>query len=104
MQIPEVARTLADFVDSVSSRGPKDGVEEFLYYGVDYEHAGESAGILINLLGGKKELQLLAKTIAQLEYIADNKGYRLDLHQGNFMLGSDGEIVINDPFWTGSYR
>jgi hypothetical protein len=25
----------------------------------------------------------------------------LDLHSGNFMLGSDGEIVISDPFFAG---
>jgi hypothetical protein len=55
---------------------------------------------LIVLLGGKQELLKLIKTINELEKIADKYGYRLDLHPGNFMLGSDGHIVINDPFYS----
>jgi len=56
------------------------------------------------LVGGRQQFLLLANTIEQLDKLADRKGYRLDLHGGNFMLGSDGEIVINDPFFTGNWR
>ena len=49
-------------------------------------------GILVSLVGGEKELKLLAKTISDLKQIAKSKGYILDLHDGNFLLGGDGEI------------
>jgi hypothetical protein len=47
---------------------------------------------------------LFAQTVKQLSDIGRKKGYGIDLHSGNFMLGSDGEIVINDPFFTGTMR
>lgn len=52
---------------------------------------------------GMKKFNLLWDTIHDLATIARNGGFRLDLHEGNFMLGSDGEIVINDPFWSGRF-
>jgi len=55
---------------------------------------------LIILLGGEQELVKLIETINDLEKIAEKYRYSLDLHPGNFMLGSDGHIVINDPFYT----
>ena len=58
---------------------------------------------LIVLLGGKQGLLKLIKTINELAKIADKYGYRLDLHSGNFMLGSDGHIVINDPFYSSRF-
>lgn len=59
---------------------------------------------LVMLLGGEKECELLWDTIRQLYKLAKSKGYVLDLHQGNFMLGGDGEIIISDPFFAGSWR
>jgi len=56
---------------------------------------------VITLLGGKKELILFVRTIKDLAEIAKRKGYKLDLHSKNFMVTSDGEIVINDPFFAG---
>jgi hypothetical protein len=69
---------------------------------VNRQHDGRAQ--LMLLLGGEKQTMLLLKTIKQLSTIAKRKGYGFDLHSGNFMLGSDGQIVINDPFFTGTFR
>lgn len=49
----------------------------------------------------KKEMEMLWKTIYDLSEIASWGNFYLDLHDDNFMLGSDGHIVINDPFFSG---
>ena len=49
---------------------------------------------------GEDGFKLLWKTLRDLKKIADRKRYVLDLHFKNFMLGSDGHIVISDPFFT----
>jgi len=54
---------------------------------------------LIILLGGEQELVKLIQTINDLAKIAEKHRYSLDLHPGNFMLSSDGHIIINDPFY-----
>lgn len=59
---------------------------------------------LILYLGGEEPTMQLLNTIKQLSILAKRKGYVFDLHSGNFMLGSDGHIVINDPFFTGTFR
>lgn len=103
-----MATSLEDFVDRVVSNGAKKAVERFLHWEIDIEPSNSSypidAGKLITMLGGEKQLMLLAQTIEQLHKLARKRGYGLDLHSGNFMLGSDGEIVINDPFFTGNWR
>lgn len=103
-----VARMLSELVDAVENFGAKIGFEDFManYYDDEYANTKneKAIGELIALVGGEKEIKLLCKTIEQLDKIADRKNYGLDLHAGNFMLGSDGEIVINDPFFTGSWR
>jgi hypothetical protein len=71
--------------------------------GYDAEYSEDMAKMVL-YLGGEENLLLLLQTVKDLSKIADNKGYHLDLHSGNFMLGSDGNIVISDPFFTGSYR
>jgi hypothetical protein len=50
---------------------------------------------------GEEGFNQLWDTIAQLGKVARRNGIRMDLHSGNFMLGSDGHIVISDPFFTG---
>lgn len=52
-------------------------------------------------LGGEQEFELFVKTCSDLARIAKQQGFYLDLHADNFMLGSDGHIVINDPFFSG---
>jgi hypothetical protein len=51
---------------------------------------------------GAQEFNQLWDTIYNLSQLARQNGIIMDLHDGNFMLGSDGHIVINDPFFTGS--
>jgi hypothetical protein len=58
-------------------------------------------GSLLTLLGGEEGFYHLWDTINQLGKIADREGFHLDLHDENFMLGGDGEIVISDPFFGG---
>ena len=104
----DVAEMLESLVESVSHYGAEKGFKHFLKhnYEDEYAYASEERGVaqLIMLLGGEEEVKLLCKTIEQIAKLAKQKGYRLDLHSGNFMLGSDGEIVINDPFFTGTWR
>lgn len=50
---------------------------------------------------GEEGLKKLWNTVAMLKKVAQKNNYRLDLHQGNFMLGSDGTPVISDPFFMG---
>lgn len=49
---------------------------------------------------GRDGMVLLWKTMYDLNQIAKRKDYMFDLHAANFMFGSDGHIVINDPFFT----
>jgi len=46
----------------------------------------------------------LTKALIDLKDIAKEKGYAYDLHSGNFMLSGNGDVVISDPFYTGSQR
>lgn len=50
---------------------------------------------------GEEGLRKLWSTIEMLKQVAKKNGYVLDLHEGNFMLGSDGTPVISDPFFMG---
>ena len=51
---------------------------------------------------GEEGLRKLWDTIGMLNKVAQKNGYYLDLHGGNFMLGSDGTPVISDPFYMGT--
>jgi hypothetical protein len=42
--------------------------------------------------------KLLWRTISDLDDLAKANNWYLDLHSGNFMERSDGQVVINDPF------
>jgi hypothetical protein len=110
--IHDVAYILSDLVDYIKDFGLLKGYKHFMKFYVDNKNlkvawekeTATNLGILVSLVGGEKELKLLAKTISDLKQIAKSKGYILDLHDGNFLLGGDGEIVINDPFHvSGSY-
>ena len=94
-----VGSRLGQLASLIQSNGADRGVNKFLR-----RHKDQETGKLVSLVGGRQQFLLLAKTIEQLDKLADQKGYRLDLHGGNFMIGSDGEIVINDPFFTGNWR
>lgn len=47
---------------------------------------------------GTEGLTKMYETIQHLYKIANKNGYALDLHMGNFMLDSDGNPVIVDPY------
>lgn len=49
---------------------------------------------------GTEGLTKMYKTIFNLYQIAKKNNYKLDLHDGNFMIDSDGNPVITDPFWV----
>ena len=68
----------------------------------------DSAGYYVDafnkLIGlvGEDGFNQLWNTIYDLKQVAKKVGLgNLDLHSGNFMLGSDGQIVISDPFFAG---
>lgn len=50
---------------------------------------------------GKEGLKKLWDTVVMLKNVAKKNGYVLDLHEGNFMLSSDGTPVVADPFFMG---
>lgn len=85
------------FIDRYLSDRYEDGYDG----DPDEEHASGADDTLFTHLGDN--FDLLWDTIVDLKNIAKGNGIRLDLHEGNFMLGSDGEIVISDPFWCGSW-
>lgn len=49
---------------------------------------------------GTEGLRKMYKTIFHLYQLAKYNSYKLDLHDGNFMIDSDGNPVITDPFWV----
>lgn len=53
----------------------------------------------VSHLGSRSDIKKFMATIEELTAIAKKKNYTLDLHEGNFMFGSDGHVVINDPFY-----
>ena len=92
--------TKKDFLDKIINRD-QNNVDNDDYD--DSENDYENAGVELLTHLGMKKFNILWDTIYELATIARNGGFRLDLHENNFMLGSDGEIVISDPFWSGSF-
>jgi hypothetical protein len=66
---------------------------------IDIYRVDSVSSLLVHL--GENGFNQLWGTIHQLAQLAEQNGIMLDLHDGNFMLGSDGHIVISDPFFTG---
>ena len=95
----DVGDELENLTGYIENRGVKTGLNAFL----DHRFDNEDANKLI-LLMGKEGLELFVKTLADIIKIGNAKGFGIDLHGGNFMLGSDGTLVINDPYFTGSFR
>lgn len=80
------------------SKSPK-AKEKFIQDHVKYEFYEKYQQLFVHL--GREGFDQLWDTIYDLGQIAKKNKLYLDLHRGNFMMGSDGEIVINDPFFTG---
>jgi hypothetical protein len=108
-KLGSMANTLEELADNINEMGLTNGLAATMddFVDDDYNSSMGTAndfGKLVTLVGGEENLKILAKTIYDLTRIADEQNYRFDLHRHNYMLGSDGEIVINDPFFTGSWR
>lgn len=93
---------LADMADDVERNRFKSGKEFVAAMEKDIdsgysERYIEQLGILL----GGEGLKKLYNTIIMLKKIARKNRYILDLHDGNFMLNSDGIPVISDPFFMG---
>ena len=102
--INDVLESLADKAEITNS--PKEK-ERFIKTYTDGDSWAASAYMeeafkkLIGLIG-EDGFNLLWDTIYDLGRVAKKIGLgNLDLHGGNFMLGSDGQIVISDPFYSG---
>lgn len=103
----EIATSLESLVEHIRRFGAKKGTARYIRFKTDKfssEEAVEKLGKLIMTLGGKKELSLFAATVEDLFKLSLRKGYTFDLHSKNFMLTNEGQIVINDPFFTGTFR
>jgi hypothetical protein len=53
---------------------------------------------IIQYLGGPKNALNLMKTVQDVMKFGNQHGFRIDLHQGNYMQRPDGTIVVNDPY------
>lgn len=83
-----------------------DDYESFLEY--HFKRRNVDAGLEKLVLHiGKEGFKQLWMTIYDLSEEAKRKGFSevsgdaMDLHNDNFMYGSDGHIVINDPYYVG---
>ena len=93
---------IANNIDHGNSQ--KQVVNRYKANPMPYQGDADDQNKFILYIGGEQELKQLTGAIKDLSNIADRKNYGFDLHSGNFMLGSDGHIVINDPFFTGTWR
>lgn len=99
-QIADIMRNRPEMTpEKVLQRIDQDGLEYQTYGNEEQNPAGIEP--LILMIGGEEEFALFIKTLSDLSTIAKQQGFYLDLHADNFMLGSDGHIVINDPFFSG---
>jgi len=103
--------TLADMADSIEqgrsfktfwsvADTPTDNNMSFWFQNIRNKKQEIRQQVIMHV--GEEGLKKLWDTIVMLKNVAKKNGYRLDLHQGNFMLGSDGTPVITDPFYMGT--
>jgi len=104
-----IADSLEIFVQDWLKRYGIKGVEKYIKKNIEKPSLGPDSPYtendeLLMVTFGKEGIIKFAEAVVDLNNIAKQKGYVLDLHGGNFMFSSEGEIVINDPFFTGSFR
>lgn len=88
---------LNDIADHVGGRTSPDSYIKSKYNKND--RAETHSQLMLHL--GRDGYNQLWNTLVDLKRIAIQKRYVFDLHHENFMLGSDGHIVISDPFYAG---
>ena len=97
---------LEEIADNAERGNSPKRKQEFIYRHTSDEgdvptYYADAFKKLIGLIG-EDGFNKLWDTITDLKKVARKIGLgNLDLHSGNFMLGSDGEIVISDPFFAG---
>lgn len=97
--INDLLENLADYAET--SNSPKRKQHFINRYSDSAGYYVDAFNKLIGLVG-EDGFNQLWDTIYDLGKVAKKIGLgNLDLHSGNFMLGSDGEIVISDPFFAG---
>jgi hypothetical protein len=82
-----------------SARGKQKFLDEFMSKNGASEYENNEVAEIITHIG-QEGFDHLWKALADLAKIATQYRYIYDLHAKNFMLGSDGHIVISDPFYT----
>lgn len=97
----------ASFLESIADRAQRintpEEKEEFIDDHLNADaHFGASRSAEVFSHLGDEGFNLLWDTIYQLGLLGKQLGLRqLDLHEGNFMVTDEGQIVIADPFYTG---
>jgi hypothetical protein len=109
-----IAQYLEELATTVEYHGTERGWESLnryantdtgdRFYRARAQRQNDAKAQLSMLLGSESDAKLLIQTIKQLQALAKQKRYQFDLNPDNFMLGSDGGIVINDPFFSGVTR
>jgi hypothetical protein len=96
----DVLEELADVAaNSKSPASKKRFIDRYVENPYGY-YVDQGKQLLTHL--GDDGFNKLWDTIYDLRQVSRKIGLsNLDLHSGNFMLGSDGEIVISDPFFAG---
>lgn len=93
------AEVLEGMSEAVEANSSDAGKQRFLHNWVSPTDPSQDALELLSYLG-EQDFHTLWKTLAELSSIANKKRYIFDLHSRNWMLGSDGHIVISDPFYV----
>ena len=97
----DILETIAERAESSKSPQAKEKfLRSYLHQSYDSWTAQKAKELISHL--GEDGFNKLWDTIYDLRQVSKRIGLsNLDLHRGNFMLGSDGEIVISDPFFAG---
>lgn len=101
-QWENVAFELQTLAKDVIDSGVKVALDRYLALVADaeknYPENPLDAPNLLILTLGMPGLKKFVATVDQIKKIGRGRGYDLDLSYNNFMFGSDGHIVINDPY------
>ena len=89
---------LSSMADSVERRKPLKEYLSDLEEHIDNSKLKNNELVTFIMHLGTEGLTKIYKTIQHLYTIAKKNNYSLDLHGGNFMLDSDGNPVIVDPY------
>lgn len=97
----EVLETMSEAADNDGSENGKNRFlnEYFPKKEPDWKYDGSPYEEVLAHIG-KNGFDLLWKTLSDIGKIAARNRFILDLHARNFMLSSDSQVVISDPFYV----